>query len=42
MKFISISWSLISSKVLALEKDIPNMAKMTIFIIRNNLVLLVC
>lgn len=42
MKFISIAWSLISGKVVALEKDILNMAKMVIFIIWSNLAFLVC
>lgn len=42
MRFISIAWSLFSGKVVALEKDILNMAKIRIFIIWSNLASLVC
>lgn len=42
MKLISFAWSLFSDKVVALEKDILNMAKMRIFIIWSNLAFLIC
>lgn len=42
MKFISIDWSLIREKVVALEKDILKMAKMRVGILPSNSALLVC
>lgn len=42
MKLISIAWSLNSGKVVALEKDTLNMAKMRIFVVWSNLAILVC